>query len=61
MQRDLEIGGYEELVQEIKRLHAEGYDKLGNWNLAQISNHCNFFMQMYVHDYSNDFKKSPGY
>jgi hypothetical protein len=49
--RQLTINNFDELLDEMDRLHIQGYTKLGNWNLAQISNHCHYFMKMYLDGY----------
>jgi hypothetical protein len=42
--RDLEYKDYVEVLAEVDRLHTTGYDKLGQWDLAQICDHLTYFM-----------------
>lgn len=45
MQRELEFPNISAVVKELDRLHRGGYTKNGNWDLAQICNHCAFFIE----------------
>ena len=38
--RKLDLKDLDEVISEIEKLHQEGYQKAGNWNLAMICNHC---------------------
>lgn len=42
--RQLDFKTYDEALAEVDRLHKSGYVKQGNWDLAQICDHVNFFM-----------------
>lgn len=42
--RQLSFKNWDEVIAEAERLHKGGYTKTGQWDLAQILNHCNFFM-----------------
>lgn len=42
--RKLDFRSYDEILAEIDRLHAGGYSRAGQWDLAQICDHLNYFM-----------------
>jgi hypothetical protein len=42
--RDLEFKDFDAVRAELDRLHLNGYDKAGAWDLAQICDHLNYFM-----------------
>lgn len=42
--RDLDFRTFAEAHAELDRLHRRGYEKLGNWDLAQICEHLAFFI-----------------
>ncbi|MFO0810282.1 MAG: DUF1569 domain-containing protein [Gemmataceae bacterium] len=42
-QRQLSFNDLSEAVAEVERLHRGGYEKLGNWDLAQICDHLTYF------------------
>jgi Protein of unknown function (DUF1569) len=42
--RKLDFKTYDDALAEVERLHRGGYVKQGNWDLAQICDHVNFFM-----------------
>jgi hypothetical protein len=41
----MQFRDHNELVQEINRLHQNGYQKVGNLDLAQICDHCSYFVE----------------
>lgn len=43
-QRNLDFKTYDDALAEIDRLHAGGYSKSGQWDLAQVCDHLNYFM-----------------
>lgn len=43
-QRNLDFHDFPEVVAELDRLHAKGYEKTGNWDLAQVCNHLAYFI-----------------
>jgi hypothetical protein len=44
-QRQLQFNDFAEVLAEVDRLHREGYEKLGQWDLAQVCDHLTYFMQ----------------
>jgi Protein of unknown function (DUF1569) len=44
-QRQLAFQDYAEVLAEVDRLHRDGYQKLGQWDLAQVCDHLSYFMQ----------------
>ena len=42
--RRLKFDTIDDAIAELQRLSQEGYTQHGNWNLAQISNHCAYFI-----------------
>lgn len=38
--RKLRFSSLDDIIQDAEHLHAVGYEKTGNWDLAQICNHC---------------------
>jgi hypothetical protein len=42
--RDLTFVTFHEVMAEVDRLHAKGYDRAGNWDLAQVLDHLCYFM-----------------
>ncbi|MBN1437621.1 MAG: DUF1569 domain-containing protein [Sedimentisphaerales bacterium] len=43
--RQLTFGNLDEVVAEIDRLHRDGYEQVGKWDLAQICWHLSFFVR----------------
>jgi hypothetical protein len=43
--RKLEFRTCNEVAAELDRLHAGGYEKAGNWELAQVCDHLTYFIQ----------------
>ena len=43
-ERNLELNDYSAVRAELDRLHRGGYDKVGNWDLAQVCDHLSFFV-----------------
>src|SRR6516162_2963833 len=43
--RQLDFTNFNEVLAEVDRLHRGGYDKLGQWDLAQICDHLTYFME----------------
>lgn len=43
--RDLQLKSLDEVHAEVDRLHTQGYDRAGNWDLAQVLDHLTFFMR----------------
>ena len=43
-QRNIAFADYTEVLAEVDRLHRGGYEKLGQWDLAQICDHLTYFM-----------------
>jgi hypothetical protein len=43
--RNLEFRTGKEVAAELDRLHAGGYEKAGNWDLAQTCDHLGFFIR----------------
>ena len=37
--RELRFDSFDEVVRDVEQLHAKGYDKAGNWDLAQVCGH----------------------
>jgi hypothetical protein len=44
-QRQLELKDFPAVLVEVERLHRGGYDKLGQWDLAQVCDHLEFFIR----------------
>src|SRR5262249_8141083 len=44
-QRQLRFRGYSEVYAELDRLHRGGYEKLGQWELAQVCDHLSYFVE----------------
>jgi hypothetical protein len=44
-QRQLQFKDFAEVCAEVDRLHREGHDKLGQWDLAQVCDHLTYFVQ----------------
>lgn len=44
-QRLLSFKDFKEVQAEVERLHRTGYEKLGQWNLAQVCDHLTYFIQ----------------
>lgn len=42
--RDLSFASFDEVRSELDRLRRTGYDRAGEWDLAQICDHLHFFM-----------------
>jgi hypothetical protein len=43
--RQLDFTNFNDVLAEVDRLHRGGYDKLGQWDLAQICDHLTYFME----------------
>lgn len=43
--RDLDLANFDAVLQEVDRLHQQGYEPVGNWDLAQVLNHLAYFMK----------------
>jgi len=43
--RELKLSSFDEVRREVERLHQQGYDRAGNWDLAQNLNHLGYFMK----------------
>lgn len=43
-QRELAFKDFTEVCSEVDRLHRQGYEKLGQWDLAQVCDHLSFFI-----------------
>src|SRR5438105_11241467 len=43
-QRQLELKDFADVLAEVDRLHQDGYDKLGAWDLAQTCDHLTYFI-----------------
>jgi hypothetical protein len=43
--RELKLTGLDELMAEVARLHSGGYEKAGNWDLAQVCDHLAYFVR----------------
>ncbi len=52
--RKLNLKTLDELIHEVNQLHEHGYDKAGQWDLAQCLDHLGKFMTRSVHGF--DFK-----
>jgi len=44
-QREVHIESFDQVRDEVKRLHQEGYTSLGTWNLAQVCYHLDCWMK----------------
>jgi hypothetical protein len=44
-QRQLDFKDFAEVRAEVDRLHGGGYEKLGQWDLAQVCDHLTYFIQ----------------
>jgi len=44
-QRQLQFNDFAEVQAEVDRLHQRGYEKLGQWDLAQVCDHLTYFVQ----------------
>jgi hypothetical protein len=44
-QRQLQFKDFAEVLAEVERLHRGGYEKLGQWDLAQTCDHLTYFVQ----------------
>lgn len=44
-QRVLQLTSFDQVRQEVERLHQQGYERAGNWDLAQVLNHFSFFLK----------------
>lgn len=42
--RQLSFNNWDEAIAEVDRLHKGGYTKTGQWDLAQVCLHCDYFM-----------------
>lgn len=45
MARQLRFGDFTEALDELERLHRGGYEKLGQWDLAQACDHLAYFIR----------------
>jgi hypothetical protein len=43
--RQLDFNDFPAVLAEVERLHRDGYEKLGHWDLAQVCDHLTYFMQ----------------
>ncbi len=43
--RQLTFPDFADVRAEVDRLHADGYEKLGQWDLAQVCDHLTYFVQ----------------
>lgn len=43
--RLLDFKDFPEVLAELERLHRDGYEKLGHWDLAQTCDHLTYFIQ----------------
>lgn len=43
--RQLDFKGFAEVLAEIDRLHGCGYEKAGQWDLAQVCHHLSYFIE----------------
>ena len=41
--RDLDLKNFDEVLAEAERLHRNGYDRTGAWDLAQVLDHLTYF------------------
>jgi len=41
--RDLELKNFDEVLAEAERLHGQGYERAGSWDLAQVLDHLTYF------------------
>jgi Protein of unknown function (DUF1569) len=44
-QRHLQFTDFAQVHAEVDRLHQEGYEKLGQWDLAQVCDHLGYFVE----------------
>jgi hypothetical protein len=44
-QRELQFKDIAEVVAEVERLHRDGHEKLGQWDLAQVCDHLAYFIR----------------
>ena len=51
-QRVLQLTSFDQVRQEVERLHQHGYVRAGNWDLAQVLNHLSFFLKGALDGYS---------
>jgi hypothetical protein len=42
--RDLQFVNFDEALAEVDRLHRDGYERAGNWGLAQVCDHLTYFI-----------------
>lgn len=49
--RDLDFKNFDEVLADVERLHRQGYDRAGNWDLAQVLDHLRFFLSGAVDGY----------
>jgi hypothetical protein len=45
LREPLTFNNFEEVARHVQLLHQHGYDRTGNWDLAQILNHLGYFMK----------------
>lgn len=57
--RQLDFRKIDEVVAELDRLHKGGYSKAGNWDLAQVCNHCAIFVRGSLDGFTD--RKLPWY
>jgi hypothetical protein len=43
--RTLELRDFNNVAAELERLHKDGYDKVGSWDLAQVCDHLRYFVE----------------
>jgi hypothetical protein len=50
--RELSYQSFDDILAEVDRLHKNGYDRAGNWDLAQNLDHLRFFIEGGLEGYS---------
>lgn len=43
--RVLQLTSFDQVRQEVEHLHQQGYERTGNWDLAQVLNHLGYFLK----------------
>ena len=46
--RELKLTSLDEIMAEVAQLQGGGYEKAGNWDLAQVCDHLAYFVRMFV-------------
>ena len=49
--RELSFQNFDEVKAEVNRLHTQGHDRAGKWDLAQVLDHLGYFMKGAVEGY----------